>query len=105
MAVVFKGCVTLPMPCAIGIRLPNGLGHGRPNDGDIFIADVNSNAGRIGARVIATWREAIGLAVVALDNISARLGDSDHVLRIGNYTVSVKLLFPFADLLNGQVAS
>src|SRR5207247_8356540 len=84
MAIVFKGCVTLPMPGAIGITLPNRLGCGRPNGAYVIIADVNRGPRRIGDRVVEPRSEAIVLAVAAPDKIGARLRNQRAELRIAH---------------------
>src|SRR5207249_7832882 len=47
VAVVFKRCVTLTMPRAIGVLLPDRLGCWRPDDADLIVADVDGGSGRI----------------------------------------------------------
>src|SRR5207247_10445203 len=83
MAVVFKDCITLPMPCAIGIPLPDWLRRGRPNDTDVIISDVNGGPERIADRAVEPRREAIVLAIAASDKIGARLRNQRTKLRIG----------------------
>ncbi len=84
VAVVFKGCVTLPMSRAIGVLLPDRLGRGRPNDADVVIADVDSRPGRIGDRIVKPRCEAIVLAISAPDKFGARLGNKRAELWIGH---------------------
>src|SRR5437667_6322848 len=63
VAVVFNCCVTLTMPRAIGVLLPDRLGRGRPHDADVIIADVDGGPGRIGDRIVEPWRKTIVLAI------------------------------------------
>src|SRR5207249_8954699 len=71
MAVVFKRCVTLTMPRAIGVLLPNRLGCGRPHDADLIVADVDCGSGRIADRIVKPRRETIVLAIAAPDTFPA----------------------------------
>src|SRR5206468_1853944 len=84
VAVVFKCCVTLTMPRAIGVLLPDRLGRGRPHDADVIIADVDGGPGRIGDRIVEPWRKTIVLAIAAPDKFGARLGNKRAELRIGH---------------------
>src|ERR1043166_5525553 len=59
VAVVFKCGVTLTMPCAIGILLPNRLGRWRPHDTDLIIANINGGSRRIAERIVESWREGV----------------------------------------------
>src|SRR5215471_20686884 len=84
MAVVFKCCVPLPMPCAISVALPDRLGRRRPNDTQVIIANINGGAWLIGYWVIEPRREAIALAISAPDEFGARLRNQRTKLRIGH---------------------
>src|SRR4029453_1293080 len=75
MAVVFKCGVTLTMPRAIGVLLPNRLGCWRPHDPDLIIANVNGTSGRVADRIVEPRRETIVLAVAAPDTFCAGLGN------------------------------
>src|ERR1700758_41129 len=61
VAVVLKRCVTLTMPRAIGVLLPNRLGCWRPHDTDLIIANINGGSGRIADWIVKPRREAIVL--------------------------------------------
>src|SRR6058998_357905 len=71
MAVVFKRCVSLTMPRAIGVLLPNRFGRWRPHDADLIIADVDGGSGRIADRIVEPRRETIVLAIAAPDKFGA----------------------------------
>src|SRR6266581_345285 len=45
VAIMFKRCITLTMPRAIGVLLPNRLQCGRPYDADLIVADVDCGSG------------------------------------------------------------
>src|SRR6266487_2900267 len=75
MAVMFKRCVTLTMPCAIGVFLPNRFGCWRPDDADLIIADVDGGSGRITDRIVEPRRETIVLAIAGPDKFGAGLGN------------------------------
>src|SRR6266516_1996374 len=82
MAVVFKRCVTLTMPRAIGVLLPNRLECGRPYDADLIVADVDGGSGRIADRIVEPRRETIVLAIAAPDTFRAGLGNQCAELRV-----------------------
>src|SRR6266516_1528706 len=67
MAVMLKRRVTLTMPRAIGVLLPNRFGRGRPHDAYLLIADVDGGSGRIADRIVEPRRETIVLAITAPD--------------------------------------
>src|ERR1700745_3006949 len=82
MAVVFKGCVTLPMPRAIGVLLSNRFRGWRPHDTDLIISNVNCGSGRIADRIVEPRRETIVLAIAAPDTFRAGLGNQSAELRV-----------------------
>src|SRR5713101_2104360 len=82
VAVVFKCGVTLTMPRAIGILLPNRLGCWRPHDANLIIPNVDGGSGRIANRIVEPWRETIVLAVAAPDTFRAGLGNQCTELRV-----------------------
>src|SRR4029453_4981671 len=82
MAVVFKCGVTLTMPRAIGVRLPNRLGCWRPHDPDLIIANVNGVSGWIADGIVEPRRETIVLAVAAPDKFRTGLGNQCAELRV-----------------------
>src|SRR5207253_5053879 len=82
MAVVFKCCVTMTMPRAIGVLFPDRLGRGRPHDSDVIIADVDGSSEYIGDRVVEPRREPIVLAIATPNKFGARLGNKCAELRI-----------------------
>src|SRR6266705_2331683 len=82
VAVVFKCGVTLTMPRAIGVRLPNRLGCWRPHDPDLIIANVNGGSGWIADRIVEPRRETIVLAIAAPDKFGAGLGNQCAELRV-----------------------
>src|ERR1700757_4385150 len=82
MAVVFKGCVTLTMPRAIGVLLSNRFRGWRPHDTDLIISNVNCGSGRIADRIVEPRRETIVLAIAAPDTFRAGLGNQCAELRI-----------------------
>src|SRR6266702_1732395 len=82
MAVMFKRCVTLTMPRAIGVLLPNWFGCWRPNDADLIIADVDGGSGWIADRIVEPRRKTIVLAIAAPDTFGAGLGNQCAELRV-----------------------
>src|SRR6266536_6256829 len=82
MAVMFKRCVTLTMPRAIGVLLPNWFGCWRPNDADLIVADVDCGSGWIADRIVKPRRETIVLAIAAPDTFRAGLGNQCAELRV-----------------------
>src|SRR5206468_10314730 len=73
VAVMFKCCVTLTMPRAIGVLLPNRFGCWRPHDPDLIIANVDGGSGRIADRIVKPRCETIVLAIASSDKFGARL--------------------------------
>src|SRR4030095_1905760 len=82
VTVVFKCGVTLTMPRAIRVRLPNRLGCWRPHDTDLIIANINGGYGRIADRIVEPRRETIVLAIAAPDTFRAGLGNQCAELRV-----------------------
>src|SRR5213593_3600579 len=82
VAVVLKRGVTLTMPRAIGVRLPNRFGRGRPHDAYLLIADVDGGSGRIADRIVEPRRETIVLAITAPDTFCAGFGNQCAELRV-----------------------
>src|SRR5438067_11247540 len=75
MTVMFKRCVTLTVPHAIGVLLPNRFGCWRPNNADFIIANINGGSGRIADRIVEPRRETMVLAIAAPDTFCAGLGN------------------------------
>src|SRR6266516_6844827 len=79
---MFKRRVTLTMPRAIGVLLPNRFGRGRPHDAYLLIADVDGGSGRIADRIVEPRRETIVLAITAPDTFRAGFGNQCAELRV-----------------------
>src|SRR5438034_4615092 len=79
---MFKRRVTLTMPRAIGVLLPNRFGRGRPRDAYLLIADVDGGSGRVANRIVEPRRETIVLTIAAPDKFSAGLGNQCAELRV-----------------------